>query len=73
MINTLWLRSFCTLVELKHFTRTAERLHMTQSGVSQQIRKLEEQLGVVLLKRQGKTFSLTEAGERLLQKPAAYC
>lgn len=65
MINTLWLRSFCTLVELKHFTRTAERLHMTQSGVSQQIRKLEEQLGVALLKRQGKTFSLTEAGERL--------
>ncbi len=65
MINTLWLRSFCALVELGHFTRTAERLHMTQSGVSQHVRKLEEQLGTSLLDRQGKKFSLTEAGERL--------
>jgi DNA-binding transcriptional LysR family regulator len=65
MINTTWLRSFCTLVEVGHFTRTAERLHMTQSGVSQQVRKLEEQLGLALLVRQGKRFALTDAGERL--------
>lgn len=65
MINTTWLRTFCTLVEVGHFTRTAERLHMTQSGVSQQIRKLEEQLGAELLVRQGKQFSLSGAGERL--------
>ncbi|MCL7943955.1 LysR family transcriptional regulator [Marinobacter sp. ATCH36] len=65
MINTIWLRSFCTLVEVGHFTRTAERLHMTQSGVSQHVRKLEEQLGAELLVRQGKQFSLSDAGERL--------
>jgi DNA-binding transcriptional LysR family regulator len=65
MINTAWLRSFCTLVEVGHFTRTAERLHMTQSGISQQVRKLEEQLGLALLVRQGKRFALTDAGERL--------
>jgi LysR family transcriptional regulator, transcriptional activator of the cysJI operon len=65
MINTVWLRSFCTLVEVGHFTRTAERLHMTQSGVSQHVRKLEEQLGVELLIREGKQFSLSGAGERL--------
>jgi len=65
MINTTWLRSFCTLVEVGHFTRTAERLHMTQSGVSQQIQKLEEQLGRALLVRQGKRFTLTDAGKRL--------
>lgn len=65
MINTLWLRSYCTLVELRHFTRSAERLHMTQSGVSQHVRKLEEQLGIALLDRHGKTFSLKEAGEHL--------
>lgn len=65
MINTTWLRSFCTLVEVGHFTRTAERLHMTQSGVSQHVRKLEEQLGAELLVRQGKQFSLSDAGERL--------
>ncbi|MBZ0332874.1 LysR family transcriptional regulator [Marinobacter sp. AL4B] len=65
MINVRWLRSFCTLVEEEHFTRTAERLHMTQSGVSQHVRKLEEQLGTELLLRQGKQFSLSGAGERL--------
>lgn len=65
MINTSWLRTFCTLVEVGHFTRTAERLHMTQSGVSQHVRKLEEQLGAELLVRQGKQFSLSGAGERL--------
>lgn len=65
MINAVWLRTFCALVEVGHFTRTAERLHMTQSGVSQHVRKLEEQLGVELLVRQGKQFSLSGAGERL--------
>ena len=65
MINITWLRSFCTLVEVGHFTRTAERLHMTQSGVSQHVRKLEQQLGAELLVRQGKQFSLSDAGERL--------
>jgi DNA-binding transcriptional LysR family regulator len=65
MINTTWLRTFCTLVEVGHFTRTADHLHMTQSGVSQHVRKLEEQLGTELLVRQGKQFSLSGAGERL--------
>lgn len=65
MINPVWLRSFCTLVELGHFTRTAEALHMTQSGVSQHIRKLEALLDQPLLIRQGKRFSLTNAGQRL--------
>ena len=68
MINAVWLRSFCTLVEVGHFTRTAERLHMTQSGVSQHILKLEEQLGSDLLARHGKKFSLTDAGERLYKE-----
>lgn len=68
MINPVWLRSFCTLVEVGHFTRTAERLHMTQSGVSQHVRKLEEQLELSLLVRQGKQFTLTDAGERLYRE-----
>lgn len=68
MINPVWLRTFCTLVEVGHFTRTAERLYMTQSGVSQQIRKLEDQLGLPLLLRHGKQFTLTVTGERLYQQ-----
>lgn len=65
MINPTWLRSFCTLVDVGHFTHTAERLNMTQSGVSQHMRKLEETLGVELIVRDGKKFSLSDAGERL--------
>lgn len=65
MINPIWLRSFCSLVDIGHFTQTADRLHMTQSGVSQHIRKLEDQVGQMLLLRQGKGFTLTEAGRKL--------
>lgn len=65
MINLIWLRTFCTLVEIGHFTRTAQQLHMTQSGVSQHINKLEQQLDKTLLLREGKQFSLSEAGEKL--------
>ncbi|MAT94271.1 MAG: LysR family transcriptional regulator [Halioglobus sp.] len=68
MINPVLLRSFTILVETGHFTRTAERLHMTQSGVSQHIRKLEQQLGQDLIVRQGKQFHLTDAGNRLYQE-----
>lgn len=68
MINPVWLRSFCTLVEVGHFTRTAEQLHMTQSGVSQHIHKLEEQLGQLLLARDGKQFTLTQAGQNLYEE-----
>ncbi len=65
MINPTLLRTFCTLVEVGHFTRTADKLYMTQSGVSQHIRKLEEQTQQTLLTRQGKQFALTDAGKRV--------
>lgn len=65
MISPMLLKTFCTLAEVGHFTKTAEKLHMTQSGVSQHIRKLEEVIGQPLLVRQGKQFSLTEAGSKL--------
>ncbi|WP_444885804.1 LysR family transcriptional regulator [Microbulbifer sp. PSTR4-B] len=65
MINPVWLRSFCTLVEQGGFTKTAQHLHMTQSGVSQHLRRLEDFLGLALIHRQGKQFTLTEAGEKL--------
>ncbi|BBM00207.1 LysR family transcriptional regulator [Microbulbifer sp. GL-2] len=68
MINPVWLRSYCTLVEVGSFTRTAQRLHMTQSGVSQHLRRLEGFLGLALIQRQGKQFSLTEAGEKLYRE-----
>jgi DNA-binding transcriptional LysR family regulator len=68
MINQAWLKTFCTLVEIGHFTRTAERLFMTQSGVSQHIKKLEIQLDSQLLIRKGKSFLLTSKGHQLHQE-----
>ncbi|MEH6444023.1 MAG: LysR family transcriptional regulator [Oceanospirillaceae bacterium] len=68
MINQLWLSTFCKLVEVGHFTLTAQELFMTQSGVSQHIKKLEQQLAVPLLLRQGKSFTLTDAGKQLYQQ-----
>jgi DNA-binding transcriptional LysR family regulator len=68
MINPIWLKTFCTLADIGHFTQTAELLFMTQSGVSQQIKKLEHQLDTLLLIRDGKSFSLTEAGLKLHQQ-----
>ncbi|QTH63281.1 LysR family transcriptional regulator [Psychrosphaera ytuae] len=65
MLNMQWLKTFCQLVETHHFTRTAEQLFMTQSGVSQHIQKLEQQCEQKLLIREGKTFYLTDAGQRL--------
>ncbi|EHA1124814.1 LysR family transcriptional regulator [Vibrio navarrensis] len=63
MLNPIWLNTFKTLVDVGHFTHTAEKLHMTQPGVSQHIRKLEELCGHALIKRINKTFELTEQGK----------
>lgn len=60
------LRSFVSVVEAGGFTRASERVHRTQSTVSQQIKRLEEDVGQVLLHRDGKDVRPTEAGERLL-------
>ncbi|MBA6336813.1 LysR family transcriptional regulator [Colwellia sp. BRX8-7] len=68
MINLIWLKTFCTLADVGHFTQTAEILFMTQSGVSQHIKKLEAQLDILLLTREGKSFSLTDAGIKLRQQ-----
>ncbi|MCY0096438.1 LysR family transcriptional regulator [Hoeflea ulvae] len=66
MLNSGWLDTFTTLCETGHFTRTAELRGMTQPGVSQHLRKLEDQVGHPLISRQGKGFSLTPAGEAVL-------
>src|SRR5260370_30232154 len=60
------LRSFVSVVDAGGFTRAGERVHRTQSTVSQQIRRLEESVGRPLLHRNGKRVVPTEEGERLL-------
>jgi DNA-binding transcriptional LysR family regulator len=60
------LRSFVSVVDAGGFTRASERVHRTQSTVSQQIRRLEDGVGRQLLVRKGKRVSLTDEGEQLL-------
>ncbi len=62
MLNPVWLETFITLVDTGHFTQTAEKLFMTQPGVSQHINKLEEACGHTLIKRDKKSFVITEQG-----------
>jgi DNA-binding transcriptional LysR family regulator len=66
MLDLELLRSFVSVVDCGGFTRAGERVHRTQSTVSQQIRRLEEDVGQPLLNRTGKDVTPTEAGERLL-------
>ena len=65
MLNATWIETFTVLAEVGHFTRAAERLNMTQPGVSQHLRKLERQLGQKLISQDGKSFALTAAGEAI--------
>ncbi|MCP3702145.1 MAG: LysR family transcriptional regulator, partial [Alteromonas sp.] len=65
MINPTWLDTFITLVETGNFTRTAEQRFMTQPGVSQDLKKLEEACQCELVIRLGKGIQLTEQGQRV--------
>ena len=66
MLDIDLLRSFVSVVDSGGFTRAGERVHRTQSTVSQQIRRLEVALGRELLNRNGRQATPTEEGERLL-------
>ncbi|MFE6408690.1 LysR family transcriptional regulator [Streptomyces sp. NPDC057837] len=60
------LEYFVAVAEERNFTRAAERVHISQSGVSAQIRRLERELGAELFDRSARTVTLTPAGRAAL-------
>ncbi|MEU7566168.1 LysR family transcriptional regulator [Streptomyces fradiae] len=60
------LEYFVAVAEERNFTRAAERVHISQSGVSARIRRLERELGAELFDRSTRTATLTPAGEAAL-------
>ncbi|KUL31516.1 LysR family transcriptional regulator [Actinoplanes awajinensis] len=65
------LQYFVAVAETGSFTRAAERVHITQSGVSAQIKALEHELGAELFDRSGRTARLTDAGSVALRHARA--
>ena len=62
------LSAFVTVAEERSFTRAARRLGLSQSALSQIVRRLEDRLGVRLLARTTRSVAATEAGERLVAR-----
>lgn len=62
-MNLDQLKTFCTAVECKSFSKASEKLYCSQPSVSKQIHSLEEELGYPLFKREGTKLSLNENGK----------
>jgi DNA-binding transcriptional LysR family regulator len=61
------LEYLVAVAEEANFTRAAQRVHISQSGVSAQIRQLERDLGATLIDRSGRTATLTDAGKAAVE------
>src|SRR5919205_63380 len=62
------LRYLIALAEEKNFTRAAAREHIAQPALSQQIKRLERELGLALVERTTRRVSITDAGELLVAR-----
>jgi LysR family transcriptional regulator, hydrogen peroxide-inducible genes activator len=62
------LRYVCAIADTGNFSRAAERCQITQPSLSQQVRKLEEELGTKLFDRLGRSIRLTEAGRAFIPR-----
>ena len=62
------LKYFQVVVRCNSFTEAAQECHISQSAISQQIQALENELGIRLLQRENRKFSVTPAGEHFYKK-----
>ncbi len=65
------LRYFCAIADTGNFSRAAQQIHVSQPSLSQQIGKLEDELGARLFDRLGRTVRLTEVGRGFLPRARA--
>jgi DNA-binding transcriptional LysR family regulator len=65
------LRSFVAVAHQRNFSRAAETLHVSQPALSEQIRRLEDELGAVLFERTSRGATLTDAGAAFLPQARA--
>ncbi|MDR1571846.1 MAG: LysR family transcriptional regulator [Clostridiales Family XIII bacterium] len=66
-INIDWLKCYWTVISTGSFSLAAEKLYMSQSTVSKNVMALEKELGVPLLNRNGKYFTVSTSGRRLMK------
>src|SRR5580704_15270267 len=71
MMQLKHLRTFVCVASTLNLTRAGEKLHLSQSSVTEQIQSLESDLGTPLFDRAGRRWTLTEAGTRLLDYATA--
>jgi DNA-binding transcriptional LysR family regulator len=67
-LDIVTLRSLNAIAQHGGVTKAAEALHLTQSAISQHIKRLENQLGIKLFARQGRAITLTQQGSEFLEQ-----
>lgn len=67
MRNLNGLATFVQVAKYESVTKAAKKLHLTQQAVTSQVKKLEEELGIILFKRAHKKIFLTQEGMQLLE------
>jgi LysR family hydrogen peroxide-inducible transcriptional activator len=65
------LRYVCAIADTGSFSRAAQQTHVSQPSLSQQVRKLEDELGARLFDRLGRTVQLTELGQAFVPRARA--
>lgn len=71
MLNPIWLKSFATVAACHSFTEAARQLDLTQSSVSDHVRRLEEEIGRRLFVRDTHSLAITPDGEAMLAHAGA--